>query len=360
MNGGSPAYLTPTSPITLQAAHGNGYVGGTLNLAAGDGNVAGNGGAGGTVDISAGDGVDGGAINLTAGGYSGGNTGTGGNVTITGGSAQYNTSTAGHVILQGGAGTFGSAVGGSILLLPGVGPGATGKVGIGATNPTANLDISTASGNTTFILHRAAAGTTASDGLEFGLGGLNEGYFWNYENSYIVFGTNNAESMRILANGNVAIGTTSASQKLEVNGNVLAAAYLYTSDRRLKTDIKDIDGLETILNLRGVKFRWKETGANEIGLIAQEVEEVAPDLVVTNAITGMKSVKYGNIVAPLIEATKELYGICKDTQEKVEKHDRDIASLKEENQSLKSKNDELEARVRKLETLMEKVLEQKK
>ncbi|MEK7354955.1 MAG: hypothetical protein AAB250_00800, partial [Bdellovibrionota bacterium] len=98
----------------------------------------------------------------------------------------------------------------------------------------------------------------------------------------------------------------------------------------------------------------------QIGVIAQEIEEVAPDLVVTDPISGMKSVKYGNIVAPLIEATKELYGICKDTEAKVQTHDREIASLKEANESLKAKNDELEARVRKLESLMEKVLEQKK
>ena len=56
--------------------------------------------------------------------------------------------------------------------------------------------------------------------------------------------------------------------------------------------------------LRGVSFDWIESGNSEVGVIAQEVEAVVPDVVSTND-QGIKSVKYGNLVGVLIEAIKE-------------------------------------------------------
>ena len=56
--------------------------------------------------------------------------------------------------------------------------------------------------------------------------------------------------------------------------------------------------------MRGVSFDWLENGGSEIGVIAQEVEDVLPDVVNTNE-DGIKSVKYGNMVGLLIEAIKE-------------------------------------------------------
>lgn len=66
----------------------------------------------------------------------------------------------------------------------------------------------------------------------------------------------------------------------------------------------------------------------DMGVIAQEVEKVFPEAVVTDEVTGYKSVAYSKLVAPLIEAVKELAG-------NDDKQSRDIASLKEENQMLK-------------------------
>lgn len=231
-----------------------------------------------------------------------------------------------------------------------------GRIGIGTSSPAAPIHVKSEGTSATALRVSNSSNGTMFEVYEqaSGAGQLN------------LRNGSATQKVRLDANGdsyfdggNLSVGTVTSSQRLTVNGNVIADGYLYTSDRRLKTDIKDLDGLETILALRGVKFRWKQTGASEYGLIAQEVEEIAPDLVVTDK-NGMKSVKYGNIVAPLIEATKELYDLCKDTNAKVEQHDRDIASLKEENQSLKAKNEELEQRVRRLEKLMEKVLDEKK
>jgi hypothetical protein len=93
-----------------------------------------------------------------------------------------------------------------------------------------------------------------------------------------------------------------------------AAGRLYTaqgslagSDLRLKTDVDVLDPvLDKLLTLRGVNFQWKDPGApeREIGLIAQEVEQVFPELVGLGP-DGMKGIKYDGFAAVLIEAIKQ-------------------------------------------------------
>src|SRR5680860_128579 len=93
---------------------------------------------------------------------------------------------------------------------------------------------------------------------------------------------------------------------LTASGQITATAFVYSSDRSLKENIIRLDNaLENVTALEGVSFNWKNTGNEEIGLIAQDVEKVVPELVVTNSETGLKAVKYGNIVALLIEAVKD-------------------------------------------------------
>lgn len=85
---------------------------------------------------------------------------------------------------------------------------------------------------------------------------------------------------------------------------VAASAFRYASDRSLKKNIATIESpLTKILKLRGVTFSWKHNNKASVGLIAQEVEKVFPELV--SESNGLKSVEYGNLVAPLIEAVKE-------------------------------------------------------
>lgn len=88
---------------------------------------------------------------------------------------------------------------------------------------------------------------------------------------------------------------------LFVWGNVTA-----NSDRRLKKNIETIrDASSKVRALNGVEFDWIEDDSHSIGLIAQDVEQVAPDLVVTSDL-GYKSVNYGNLVGLLVEAIKDL------------------------------------------------------
>ena len=89
------------------------------------------------------------------------------------------------------------------------------------------------------------------------------------------------------------------------NGTLFVTNYNTSSDRNLKDDIITItDGLTTVDKLRGVSFKWKNSGEKSYGIIAQELEEILPDLV-SNA-GGHKSVNYNALIGFLIEAVKEL------------------------------------------------------
>ena len=75
----------------------------------------------------------------------------------------------------------------------------------------------------------------------------------------------------------------------------------------MKTNIVPIqNALQKIEDINGYTFTWKNTGKRDVGVIAQEIEEILPELVHTNTETGLKSVQYPNLVALVIEAMKEL------------------------------------------------------
>ena len=89
------------------------------------------------------------------------------------------------------------------------------------------------------------------------------------------------------------------------SGNVTAAGNVTAySDARLKKNVQTItDSLQKVSNLRGVTF--EKDGKNGLGVIAQEVREILPEVVHENE-NGLLSVAYGNIVGLLIESIKEL------------------------------------------------------
>lgn len=80
-----------------------------------------------------------------------------------------------------------------------------------------------------------------------------------------------------------------------------AANFNSTSDARLKDNIETLDGTK-VYNMRGVSYT--KGGKEESGVIAQELQEIAPELVDN---TGeYLTVSYGNLVGYLIEAVKDL------------------------------------------------------
>ena len=116
---------------------------------------------------------------------------------------------------------------------------------------------------------------------------------------------------RYLIFEDITSGTSSSinvsSTKLTFNpstGTLSATVFTSLSDANKKKNIRPIENaIDITKKLEGVRFDWIDTDAPSIGVIAQEVEKVLPELVVEN--DGVKSVSYGNIVGVLIEAIKE-------------------------------------------------------
>lgn len=108
--------------------------------------------------------------------------------------------------------------------------------------------------------------------------------------------------------GNIGIGTTNPSYKMHVVGTTCAASgFISYSDASLKTNIEDIaDAVNLTTQLRGVRYNRvdEDTNTRKVGMIAQEVEAVLPEVVKTDS-NGMKSLAYEEVVALLVQAVKE-------------------------------------------------------
>jgi hypothetical protein len=226
-------------------------------------------------------------------------------------------------------------------------------VGIGTSNPTAKLNLvgggirifngfsnnSTARpalntstiGNYEIRGVGGGGGATQSDGGDDGFlrisagGGNNAGAqssidLSGYSNvadmlNNIVMNTAGTERLRIDNVGNVGIGTSAPTVRLQVAGDIIANSIAGSSDARFKTNITPIENpLQKVLQLRGVNFDWNKksfpdrsfSDSRAIGFIAQEVEKVIPEVVQTEKTAeGFKSVQYDKVVALLVEAIKE-------------------------------------------------------
>ena len=120
--------------------------------------------------------------------------------------------------------------------------------------------------------------------------------------------------MLIDGTGNMGIGTATPTQKLHVIGNILATGTITSSsDLRYKQNILSINNpIQKIKSMRGVYYQYKTkefpnegfSDKQQVGVIAQEVEAVLPEVVLTDK-NGYKSVDYSKIVSLLIEGIKE-------------------------------------------------------
>ncbi|UOR06436.1 tail fiber domain-containing protein [Hymenobacter aerilatus] len=117
----------------------------------------------------------------------------------------------------------------------------------------------------------------------------------------------------VRADGNVGIGTSSPGYMLDVAGTI-RGNNVSPSDMRFKQQVRPLAGaLAGALALRGVRYRWNAlgvahggvAGAEQVGLLAQEVEKVYPELVSTDA-QGYKAVNYAQLTPVLLEAIREL------------------------------------------------------
>lgn len=130
---------------------------------------------------------------------------------------------------------------------------------------------------------------------------------------------------RKVPEANFGIGVDVATNILTVKQNSvtdpIADAWTTYSSARWKTNIEPLDGaLDKVEHLRGVSFDWKANGKHDIGLVAEEVAPVVPE-VVSFEQNGKdaKSVDYGRIAALLIEAIKEQQKEIKELKAQIDK-----------------------------------------
>jgi hypothetical protein len=237
---------------------------------------------------------------------------------------------------------------------------ASGNLGIGTTSPSSRLDIS----GTTTIKHTY---TGSANPIQFGqFDSSGNASINNQANAALLFGTNNTERARIDSSGNLLVGTTSTAGSSigfkvsttttipvvnvagasSTNGNTCyemysttASAYRFyvgfggtiyatsttissLSDQRHKENIRDLNvGLSEVMALKPRLFDWKEgKGAdvkNARGFIAQEFEEVFPDLIDTwkeappEGEDPYKSVR-ADLIPVLVKAIQEMKSIIDD------------------------------------------------
>lgn len=205
-----------------------------------------------------------------------------------------------------------------------------GSVGIGTSSPSAKLHIHSSStgktahsnfnnlvveedganiGMTFLASNNQNAGIAFSDGDATNQGLL----IYHHADDRMTLYTGGTEKMRVLANGNIGIGTTTPSEKLHIDGNVLAVNFNNSSDRRWKKDISEINDVRKTLNaIHPVSYEWrvKEFPNKDFdhkthyGVIAQELEEVLPELVSTDN-EGYKSVDYLGMIGLLVKGFQE-------------------------------------------------------
>jgi hypothetical protein len=185
------------------------------------------------------------------------------------------------------------------------------------------------------------ATTVTANGYQVNATEGNGLYFWNDSATYTIkmgltpsiyqYGPVTDYSMRFTFGGGASRGFTwgyagnSPSAALNAfTGNMqIAGVFTEASSIRYKEDIKDLTySLDDILKLRGVTYKKKGTSHVEIGVIAEEVNDIIPELVTKNQDGTVESVSYGRLSAIFIEAFKQ-------QQEQIELLKKEINLLKQ-------------------------------
>ena len=135
--------------------------------------------------------------------------------------------------------------------------------------------------------------------------------------------------------GNIGIGTTSPSTSLTVNGCVTATNISCPSDARLKQNIKPLSyGLREVLRLHPVRWQWKDTTATQLnlGLVAQDVEPVLPELVLHNVdAKGSLGLNYEGLIPVLVKGIQEQQAQIENQQEELKQQKDQIERERAEN-----------------------------
>jgi hypothetical protein len=206
------------------------------------------------------------------------------------------------------------------------------RVGIGVANPQnmLHIDGGTAQAALAQFTGNATTGQTSGDGFAVGIDSVGTAFVQQREAAPLVFYTSNTLNMVLDTNGRLGISNnapgfllhvgsastttgTSVARFQNAGGTCTitpstAATISCTSDERLKKNIEDYnDALEVVKKLDAKEFNMKaeaDGARKQVGFLAQELEKVLPELVLTDQ-DGYKSIGYSGLVPILSEAVKE-------------------------------------------------------
>jgi hypothetical protein len=170
------------------------------------------------------------------------------------------------------------------------------------TNSIVNADIASGAA---IAISKLASSTISGVSLGSTLSNLTAGSYITYSAGSTYNGSAAITVAVDATSSNIANKVVSRDSLGDFSGATITATdFNSTSDTNLKENIETVENaLETVNSLRGVKFDWKENHRTSYGVIAQELEEVLPDLVITKEL---KTVNYNGLIGVLIEAVKEL------------------------------------------------------
>ena len=237
-----------------------------------------------------------------------------------------------------------------------------GYVGIGTTKPMAKLHIYNDDLYTPFIVD--AVGNLKS-GIAFARDRQKKWRLYLYphqdkSNDFRIAEANSSTPSITFQSGTtrVGIGKGDPQYALDVAGSVAGEGpYINLSDRRYKKNVHTLShALDKVLQLRGVNFQWKKdeypdlnlNDRKQIGFIAQEVQQVLPEVVYQSDKVGY-SVAYGQVVPVLVEAIKEQQEIIDKQQVALEQQRAENAAIRAELNDLKSKMSDLTAQMAALQ-----------
>jgi hypothetical protein len=167
----------------------------------------------------------------------------------------------------------------------------------GIANTSTTVEVTADTTNNNRFLTFVTSSTT-------GFGNVRTASDITYNPSQKLFTTNNIKANGTTESTSTSTGALVTNGGLGVAKNIVAGGTVTAnSDEKLKENVITIENaLEKVLSLRGVEYDRIDSGDHQIGVIAQEVEKIIPEVVYGDEI---KSVAYGNLVGLLIEAIKE-------------------------------------------------------